>query len=211
MRLGAALLALWACTSMAQSRNLPILPDEFSREAHKWLSRGVVAEAGFHSRDDHAAIAYVLSRRLRMRQRTWPGASFVDVTREYMAGMGVNLRKMTRRTYYIRRLPYAMPSTHHPLSLVLDEQGWAGVIANVPQPKMWPESKAMPWSRYIMHWEQVLQFTKLWSMGGVPDKCPDAVHWGVPTGIDRQRAVDAGWKVEDCGNTKNIFYSVPRK
>lgn len=187
-------------------RAQPISEELFTSEAHLWLSRGVVAEGGFKSVDDHIAIGNVLARRHARLRKKVPGVPFVKMIRGYMAGMTeVPSGSLTPRQYRMRNLPSKMPSRDKEMRWILEEEGWDGVRAVTPEPFAWSLSKAMPWYLYIMHWERVLIRMRRWARGAFPDKCPMAEHWGGD--MDRP---PKHWVVVDCGDTNNTFYMVPR-
>ena len=184
----------------------PVALENFTPEAHLWLARGVVGEASYLNHFDHIAIANVLARRHKLRLKQIPDAPFVGMVREYMAGMGKHLKKPSKRQFYIRRLPYKMPATDVELSTIQRSDGWDAVATLVPEPEGWP-AYALDWENQMVIWNLVLERMSSWALGKYEDLCPAAIHWGSPVGIDRIRAVRAGWQVEDCGDTVNIFYS----
>lgn len=170
-------------------------------------NRGVVAEAGFTRSDDHIAISNVLSRRWAQVEPQLPGISFVKVARQYMRGMQEGVEPKSNRQAWVRSLPYEMPATNMSVANDFRDMGFENAAMLIRKPDSWPGQ--LEWKRYIRPWNEVLANIGMWSLGGKADKCPQAMHWGAPTGIDRARAVAAGWEIVDCGDTANIFYSVP--
>lgn len=195
-----SILAAGINASVAEGQT-PVTMEEFTPEAHIWLARGVVAESGFRSHDDLLAISNVLARRTHMLQKKIPTATFEGMIREYMAGMGPARRGMSSRTRYIRELPYHMPATNKNLAILLEEEGWEGVIKAVPKPEGVPSS--LRWGTYIMLWNAVLRDSRKWAFGQVSDKCSSARHWGGSMDAPSPR-----WRIVDCGDTLNIFYAV---
>lgn len=182
---------------------------DWNDNSHLWLSRAVVAEAGWTNVDDHIAIANVLKRRLPKMKATegWEGATFVDMVRAYCAGMTRHNAKFSRRATWVRDLPYEMPATSPGLQSELATGGWAAVAYAAPRPNKWPWN--LPWNIYMSYWNTVLQRMQDWQDGKYRDKCPEAVHWGATSGVDKMNALEGGWIEVDCGDTRNAFYKLP--
>lgn len=101
-----AVLAAMLCAARAHAQ--PIPASEWTPEARLWMARAAVAEAGWDSATDHAALAWVLARRWdRMRAR-WPALSLVTVIRAYCAGLG-RYPAVTARQEWVRSLPWGDP------------------------------------------------------------------------------------------------------
>lgn len=179
---------------------------DWNDNSHLWLSRAVVAEAGWTSVDDHIAIANVLMRRLGKMKASgkWDGATFVTAVRAYCAGMTPHDGKFSPRTQWARSLPYEMPATSPGLLSEWLDGGWEGVAYAIPEPDRWP--RQAPWYIYMKYWNVVLQRMQDWQDGKYPDKCPEAVYFGAKTGVDVVNAVEQGWVEVDCGDTHNRFY-----
>jgi hypothetical protein len=173
-------LALTAAVAHARP---PIHVDQWTPETRLWLSRAMVAEAGWRAERDHVAIAYVLSRRYRRARERWPGLRFVDMIRSYCAGLGGFQRSLTPRQVWLRAL---QPDATEP-------EGWPLGIA---------------WSRHLPLWRAAFKRSEAWSRGLLRDPCGGrAWHWGGTIDFPRGRMVET-----DCGSTQNTFYSLlPRE
>lgn len=185
------------------------IPHEWYDSTHGWLSRAVVAEAGWTSEDDHVGIANVLLRRLAVvrKMEGYEGYTFTQQIRNYCSGLAYRLPNASPRAKWVRNLPYEMPATDPGLRSELEAVGWGGIQYAMPRPKHWP--RKLPWQHYAMYWNEVLKRMQKWQNGGFGDACPEAMHWGSDTGLDRTNAVDNGWIEVDCGNTVNKFYKLP--
>jgi hypothetical protein len=171
---GVVLLA----TSTTGAQHPPPIPaSQWTPATHVWLSRAMVAEAGWNAETDHVAIAYVLARRWQKLSERWPGLRFVDVIQNYCAGLGNYHREFTPRQRWIRSL------------------SWDDV-----EPENWPSGAS--WKRHLSYWKSVLERSDRWSKGDLQDPCRGrAVHWGGTIDSPRGRMVPV-----NCGTTQNTFY-----
>lgn len=76
------------------------------------------------------------------------------------------------------------------------------------EPDEWPASAS--WPRHRDAWLEIVEHVRAVLRGDVNDPCGGrSAHWGAPYGADLRRAIDAGWVREDCGRTRNAFWSLP--
>ena len=156
----------------------PVPRHEWSPQTHLWLARAMVAEAGWKAERDHVAIAYVLVRRWRRMTQRLSRFRFVDVIRNYCAGLGDYRRSMTPRQRWVRDL-------------------WADAV----EPEGWPRSRAS-WKNHAPLWRATLERSARWGRGELSDPCRGkAWHWGGVIDSPRGRMVAV-----DCGRTRNTFY-----
>jgi len=170
--------ALLLTSAVAHAR--PPLPEgQWNPQTRLWLARAMVAEAGWRAARDHVAIAYVLARRYRRALARWPELRFVDVVRNYCAGLGGHNRSLTPRQMWLRSL---RPDETRP-------EGWPGRIS---------------WSQHVPLWRAVFVRSERWSRGELRDPCGGhAWHWGGTIDSPRGRMVPI-----DCGQTENTFYTL---
>ncbi|MDD9945041.1 MAG: hypothetical protein OXU20_28620 [Myxococcales bacterium] len=170
------------CTSASQARP-PVPTSQWTPDTHLWLSRAMVAEAGWQAETDHVAIAHVLARRWRRAVERWPTLRFIDVIRNYCAGLGDYRRTLTRRQRWLRSLDFQLS-----------------------EPSGWP--RAISWDHHVPLWQSALRRSHLWVQGLLRDPCGGrAWHWGgvIDSPHGRMEAVD-------CGETLNTFYGItPRR
>ena len=175
--IASGVMVLAASAASAQTR--PIPKSQWNRETHIWLARAMVAEAGWRAERDHIAIAYVLARRWRRLTEDWPALRFIDIIRNYCAGLGSYTREFTARQRWLRSLSWS------------DEK-----------PKGWP--RAASWSRHLPLWRKALRRSAQWSKGGMSDPCRGrAWHWGGIIDTPQGRMVPV-----NCGKTRNTYYRV---
>ncbi|MGW8286342.1 MAG: hypothetical protein ACWGPR_11560 [Candidatus Deferrimicrobiaceae bacterium] len=157
-----------------------ILPQEqFTPRAHIWLARAFIAEADWQAERDHVAIAYVLARRWRRAVARCPTLQFVDVVRNYCAGLGDWKRSLTPRQLWVRALSRGLE-----------------------QPDHWPPKAS--WAAHVGYWRAALRRAERWQLGELADPCRGrALHWGGKMDDPRGRM-----KRVDCGDTANIFYAL---
>lgn len=181
----AALCLLVAASATAQS---PLPQEQWDDTTRLWLARAMVAEAGWEAPRDHVAIAYVITRRWKRAVQRWPQLTFLDMLRNYCAGLGTAGRELTPRQIWIRNL---------------DE---LGPMSESEAPKGWPSSKAR-WSAHRDLWGQIVSRATAWGAGELPDPCRGrAEHWGGTTDLPKTRMVPV-----DCGDTENTFYELVPK
>lgn len=128
----------------------------------------MVAEAGWEAERDHVAIAYVLARRWRRISERYLTYTFVDLVRNYCAGLGEQV--FTPRQRWLRGLTFL------------------GVV-----PAGWPT--AASWSRHHPLWRAALYRSDAWFRGMLSDPCRGkALHWGgtMDSPSDRMQKVDCG-------------------
>ncbi|MBN1654277.1 MAG: hypothetical protein JXA30_10950 [Deltaproteobacteria bacterium] len=173
---GAVLLA----TSASSAQHAPPIPEnQWTPSTQVWLARAMVAEAGWTSENDHIAIAYVLARRWRRLTERWPELRFLDVIRNYCAGLGSYRRELTPRQRWLRSL------------------SWNDLV-----PEGWPEG--ISWDRHLRYWRSILERSDRWSKGNLLDPCRGrAWHWGGTIDTPRGRMVPV-----NCGETQNTFYNL---
>lgn len=163
-----AALALWllsvlmvvACLWLVQAavaQPLGVLPEkrtgQWTRSAHLWLARAMVAEAGWpvqqehcDPRRDHAAIAWTLARRWRNATRLLVGWTFERQVRAYCAGLGPTVRRARQR--WVQALPGPKQDMSQP-------------------PDGWPRGTS--WRAHVPLWRATLRFAAAWGKGEVPD------------------------------------------
>ena len=172
-------VVLLATSSAAAQHRPPIPKSQWTPSTQVWLSRAMVAEAGWHATNDHIAIAYVLARRWRRLAERWPALRFIDVIRNYCAGLGSYRRELTPRQRWLRSL------------------SWNDLV-----PENWPSG--IPWQRHLRYWQSILERSDRWSKGDLKDPCRGrAWHWGGTIDTPRGRMVPV-----DCGTTQNTFYRI---
>lgn len=174
----------------AQPTDRPLPASEWTADARLVLARAMVAEAGFTSKRDHAAIAWVLAIRFRRWARASPMlASFVKMVASYCTGMDAWVpKRLKQRLTWIRALQDPQPDAPHG----------------------WPKRKYGRWNnRWEVHWRHVLQRADAWSRGELDDPCRGrAIHWG---GRTDRILPESKWRPIDCGKTVNTFYRLARQ
>jgi hypothetical protein len=137
----------------------------------------MVAEAGWKSARDHAAIAHVLARRYRRMVERYQSFRFVDVVRSYCAGLGGMTRSLTRRQLWVREL-----------------------LPDGSEPQGWPSHAS--WRVHAPLWRAALERADRFARGELRDPCRGrAWHWGGTIDSPRGRMEPV-----DCGETENTFY-----
>ena len=191
------LIGAWLshCSSTVAAGSPPLRPvpaQQWTPDAHVWLARGMVAEAGWLNDRDHVAIAYVLARRWKRVTERYPTLRFLDVIRNYCAGLGAR-EAATARQLWVR----ALPAPDSPMDA----------------PEGWPRSASWPQHRKL--WRQVLQRAQHFAMGQLADPSRGrAWHWGscdsrLPDLPRALRMIDAGrWVPLDIPGTRNCFYAL---
>lgn len=88
-----------------------------------------------------------------------------------------------------------------------DPRAWLPWLrADGRRPRHWPERAS--WARQRAGWMALLEQAGRIVRGEEVAPCA-AEHWGDHF-HDRERAERAGWRRLDCGDTRNMFWSVPR-
>lgn len=174
---------------LAYAQAKPIPTAQWTTQARITLARAMVAEAGFRSKRDHAAIAWVLAERYRRWARVSPLlASFAKMVASYCTGMDKWIpERLKKRLTWIRALSDPQPKA----------------------PSGWPKRKYGKWdNRWETRWSRVLERADAWSRGEIADPCRGrAIHWGGKT--DRVLS-SSKWKKLDCGKTVNTYYRLKR-
>jgi hypothetical protein len=171
------------CDADAQRPRVgPVPEDQLTPQTRLWLARGMVSEAGWLAERDHAGIAHTLARRWRARRERWPGVTFEQIIRHYCAGFYLKEAALDPRQLWVRQL--------NPAGL---------------QPAAWPSN--VRWDKHLVYWRQVLHRVDLFAEGRLPDPCRgQSWHWGSAFDDPPGRMVKM-----DCGETKNIFYTLVPK
>ncbi|MDD9934309.1 MAG: hypothetical protein OXT09_11940 [Myxococcales bacterium] len=164
------------------SRRPPVPAEQWDPQVQLWLARAMVAEAGWLHERDHVAIAYVLARRWKRVTERYPTMRFLDVIRNYCAGLGGFRRSLTPRQTWLRSL-------------------WP----DASQPEGWP--RKVSWRRHAPLWRATFERAGDFARGELRDPCRGrAWHWGGTIDSPRGRMAAI-----DCGETANTFYRlVPR-
>lgn len=174
---GAVLFATSTAAAEPPAPAPPIPAHQWDAETEVWLARAMVAEAGWDAEHDHIAIAYVLAKRWRKAVERWPQLRFIDILRNYCAGLGDYRRALTPRQRWLRSL---------------NPEG--------TQPDGWPTQAS--WRNHLPLWQKALARARAWGEGTLRDPCKGrAWHWGGSIDSPRGRMV----RVE-CGETRNTFY-----
>lgn len=145
-----------------------------------------------------------LSERVLVLARTCAGeAGWSTRTGDCAAIVHVLLRRADRAG----TTPIAMARAY---SAALGPGGrpWVrGLALDGHEPAGWPERLA--WARYRPGWLALVRHVRDVLAGRVADPCPGAVHWGMRTGRDAQRARRAGWRLVECSApTRNAFWAL---
>jgi hypothetical protein len=141
-----------------------LIPDhEWNDRAKTWLARAMVSEAGWDGTADHIAIAFVLYRRWKLAQKSYPKYSLVAVIRRYCAGF--RDVALTPRQKWVKNLQ-------------LDGT----------RPAHWPSD--IKWGDYRDRWESVLEVAETWRRGHLDDPCGGiSMYWGGPTDPPSKRMI----------------------
>jgi len=71
--------------------------------------------------------------------------------------------------------------------------------------------RSLPWgpitARYRSQWAGVRDFVERWGIGGIPDPCPQAIHWGGDMDTP-YRGMKREMVPVNCGNAANTFYAL---
>jgi hypothetical protein len=193
MRILITVTLLHVCSIAHASRN-PLPEEQWTPEAHLWLSRAVVAEAGWLAQRDHDLIAWALSYRWKEVTQRYPGMRFVDVVRGYCVGLSA-AKAATQRQLWVRELPPLRDDT---------------------KPQGWPRKAR--WEKHLGYWRTVQQRLLRWGAGRIRDVSGGRVrHWGSPDeslpDITRARRMirEGRWEQLDLGETRNLFYGLKKR
>jgi hypothetical protein len=133
------------CDADAQSRSKASIPtDQLTPRTQVWLARGMVSEAGWKAKTDHAAIAHILARRWKARQLRWPGVTFEQIIRHYCAGFYIKESALTPRQQWIRQL-----------------------VPSGAEPAAWPR-KYVRWDKHLPYWNEALRRAELFGRAERP-------------------------------------------
>lgn len=97
-----------------------------------------------------------------------------------------------------------------------DRKTWVLALPNgFEKPEDWPED-LQRWATVAKRWRNMLLYANHLIRTEPEPRCTaPAWHWGAREGVDKTRAeveLKAGrWERIDCGNTLNLFYTVPTK
>lgn len=178
MKIAIVVVSLLICSSASALRQ-PLPESQWSAETHLWLSRAMVAEAGWTGERDHVAIAYVLARRWHRVKERFATLRFLDIVRNYCAGLGDYRRSLTPRQHWLRGLGFGPE-----------------------EPSGWPRD--VSWARHQSLWKAALTRSMKWFRGELRDPCRGrALHWGGTIDSPQGRMVPV-----DCGETRNTFYGL---
>ncbi len=159
----------------------PIPDAQWNPRAHLWLSRAMVAEAGWRSSADHAAIAWVLARRWERQQARFPYQRFVDVVRQYSRPLDPT-RAVKGRLRWLR-----------------------GLAFSYAEPRGWPRRRAS-WVVHAPLWRRIVDRAEAWARGELADPCRGrAWHWGAPD-LESDRPSGRMVAIECKPRTRNVFY-----
>ena len=84
---------------------------------------------------------------------------------------------------------------------------WVRELSEV-RPQHWPGE--VRWDRHVRFWRRIYRRTGAFLRGKIRNPCNGRpMHFGGNYGIDKRRAVKAGWKVLRCGKTgMQNFYTL---
>lgn len=89
-----------------------------------------------------------------------------------------------------------------------DARRWIShLTARGARPDGWPSTAS--WARHRPRWLELHEHAGEVLRGRVASSCDGEVHhWGMPGGIDLERALSAGWTRVDCPGARNAFWRV---
>lgn len=175
------ILALYSSVLSSKVCASWVIPKEqWTPQAKLWLSRGMVAEAGWTANRDHAAIAFVLARRWKNAVTRYQNLKFLDVIRRYCSALDFKMRSISGRQIWLRTLGF-----------------------DLQKPIGWPEKK-VSWENHKIRWKKILTMSELWVHNKIIDPCGGkAWHWGSPEDLPKGKMTRI-----DCGKTLNVFYGL---
>lgn len=143
------------------------------------LARICVSEAGFQIRTRDCEFIY---HALRNRSRT--GELNLGIMRAY-APKSFNRRRT-------------------------DSHRWiAHLTHRFDQPKFWQETTTIPWSRRVAGYRQVYEFAGRLVQTRPSSPCGVRIdHWAAQH-FRRRRLLRSGWRIVECGETLNTFWTLP--
>ena len=161
---------------------------EVSRMEHLLLTRICVSEDGFDDVDDDCAAIHEVLRSVARRH----GLSLASAMRAYSSRATGALPPRTARQTWVASLSLDCREPHGWSALNAMRRG-AGQRA-----VSWSRARA-PCLRRVEHTHELLRTGRI-----VCDEPPD--HWGGR--MDRPRALRAGWREVECGETDNEFWAM---
>lgn len=157
------------------------------------LGAALWGEAGVRAPSDWGPISWALARR---RQR-YPDRSFAWLVRHYSAPMMPRLASRSRmRAARATGDAREIRDIRH--RRFFQALTWAGAFPATAYRRAFPGASVTTGRRV---WDRIRAFVVLWSLGLVPDRCPEAEHWD-----QRGRPVRPGMIRVRCPGTRNLFY-----
>lgn len=128
-------------------------------------------------------------------------------TRDCAAIVHVLQRRARARHVALERMVRLYSSRHFDPRRT-DPRRWiADLRLAAERPDGWP-SHAL-WEHHRARWLETIEHVRDVLRGELDDPCDGAAdHWGMRHGPDLERARRAGWRLLDCGETRNAFWSV---
>lgn len=117
------------------------------------LAQCLVAETGWDSWAEKAAVLHVLVKRHALAERYGIRRPLSTTVRAYCAVH--RTKPLSPRQRWIKRLPWG-PLKRDP-----------GILDH-----------AVPWQRRAVAWDEIREFVDLMALGEVPDPLPSAIHFG---------------------------------
>lgn len=134
------------------------------------------------------------------------GESGFQVDTNDMGGIHEVLKDRTRRQEWTYLQAAKLYSTNHFRKDRKDSRKWiAWLRKDLRKPVGW--YKNVPWSKHRDMWATMLLRAEQYVQDELPPPCNPHL-WG-DHNKDLQRARRNGWRMIDCGNTKNLFWRVP--
>ena len=143
------------------------------------LARICVSEAGFQLRTRDCELIYHV---LRTRSRS--GELTIGIMRAY-ASKSFNRQRT-------------------------DSHRWVAHLTHTfSEPRGWNETTSLPWSRRRTLFRAVYEFAGALIRERPENPCPIRLdHWGAPH-FRRRQHLQNGWRIVECGETLNTFWSLP--
>ena len=143
------------------------------------LARICVSEAGFQIRTRDCELIYHV-----LRSRSRSGELTIGIMRAYASKSFDRLRT--------------------------DSHRWVAYLNHTfSEPRGWDETTSIPWSRRRDAFRDVYERAGQLIRERPVNPCPDRLdHWGAPH-FRRRQHLQNGWKIVECGETLNTFWSLP--
>lgn len=172
MIIGVLLGSILFCNAAQAKPYTRVVPaEEWTLEAHTWLSRAVTAEVGWNNKwkrqHEQILVAFILETRYRIRRYKDSTETFVNTVRTYCTGMESNRKWLTRRQKWLRRL--------QPPNMFFTS-GKERVQYPIEKPRHW-NNKAS-WRKHQKYWGRTWVAMGRWAKGYYKHPCPGAKHWG---------------------------------